>query len=151
MLKWGLSERGSNLLKSDRPLTSTNFPRVHPNRHYTPPLPPGSQSWLMSTRQSSLSSPLLSRIPLFGARPTWPNTRWPNTRGAWPVACKSMCKRLKAVAVLVRVVSSDICIVCQTQRESRDTRDKPRIPVARTAFCSSKQIGKETKKANECN
>jgi invasion protein IalB len=75
-----------------------------------------------------------------------PNTRWPNTRGAWPVACKSMCKRLKAVAVLVRVVSSDICIVCQTQRESRDTRDKPRIPVARTAFCSSKQIGKETKK-----
>ena len=39
----------------------------------------------------------------------------------------------------------------QTQRESRDTRDKPRTPVARTAFCSSKQIGKETKKANECN
>ena len=34
----------------------------------------------------------------------------------------------------------------QTQRESRDTRDKPRTPVARTAFCSSKQIGKETKK-----
>jgi len=28
LLKWGLSGRGSNLLKSDRPLTSYYYPRV---------------------------------------------------------------------------------------------------------------------------
>ena len=42
MLKWGLSERGSNLLKSDRPLASLYY-RVYP--------PPGEGGCLLRAKR----------------------------------------------------------------------------------------------------